>query len=125
MALIKAQSAASLIKEAIVLDLGDLGRQAAKMQAAFESKARQTIADAEREAARLIEEARNKGFDEGKAQGFQQGLAEGRKQGRAEGLAQATPQFKQIQDSWLKIAKEWDANRAELEREGPHRVLEL
>ena len=49
MAVIKAQSAASLIKEAIVLDLGDLGRQAAKMQAAFESKARQTIADAERE----------------------------------------------------------------------------
>lgn len=125
MALIKAQSASSLLKEAIVLDLGDLGRQAAKVQAAMEAKARQTLADAQQAAAKIIEEAKSKGFDEGRGKGFEQGLAEGRKQGRAEALAQTADQLRQLQESWTAAASQWEVNRSTLESEGSERLLEM
>jgi flagellar assembly protein FliH len=125
MAVIKSHNAAGILKEAIVLDLGDLGRQAAKLQAAAEAKARKIIGDAEQQAAKLIEDARTKGRDEGRAQGTQEGIAQGRKLGHAEALQQSAAKLQELQQAWINSAKDWDTQREEMQREAPQRVLEL
>ncbi len=129
MSLIKSQNAAGLLKEAIVLDLGDLGRQAAKLQAAAHARARKTIADAQQEALLLVEGAHAKGLAqghaEGLAQGTAQGLSEGRAQGRAEALAQAAAQLQQLQKSWLAAGADWESRRDALEREARETALDL
>ncbi|MCX5661138.1 MAG: FliH/SctL family protein [Planctomycetota bacterium] len=129
MALVKSQNAAGMLKEAIVLDLGDLGRQAAKLQAAAEGRARKTVGDAEQEAARLVSGAHAKGHEkglaEGTARGLAQGLEEGRKQGRAEALQQSSAEFKRLQQAWAAAAADWEARRETLDREARDAVLDL
>lgn len=129
MALVKSQNAAGMLKEAIVLDLGDLGRQAAKLQAAAESRARKTVSDAEQEAARLVSGAHAKGFEKGLAEGAAKGMAEGleagRKQGRAEALQQSAAELKKLQQGWAAAAADWEARRETLDREARDAVLDL
>lgn len=129
MALVKGQNAAGMLKEAIVLDLGDLGRQAAKLQAAAESRARKTVADAEQEAGRLVAGAHAKGFEkglaEGLAKGTQQGLEEGRKQGRAEALRQASAELKAMSQAWNAALADWESRRDTLDREARDAILDL
>jgi flagellar assembly protein FliH len=125
MALIKSHNTAALIREAIVLDLGDLGQQAAKLQSASEAKARQIVTDAQTEAARIIEDAKNKGFGEGKAQGLEAGRAEGRKLGQAEAIQTASARLNQLEKTFGSAIQQWESQRIALEREGPQRVLDF
>lgn len=125
MSVVKGHNAATLIKDAIVLDLGDLGRQAAKLQAAADAKAKKTIADAQAEAARIIEAARSKGFEQGRAEGVAAGRAEGQKLGRADAVQQLSSQLKQLTQAWAEAVKRWDARREEIERDAREAVLDL
>ena len=112
-------------RDAIVLDLGDIGRQAAKLRAAAEAKAAQIAADAEREAQRLIEGAQTQGHEQGHAAGYQQGLEEGREQGRQEAFTQAAEELGQIGAAWTEAIGQIDAGRHELDRQARQAVLEL
>ncbi|MEX0655193.1 MAG: FliH/SctL family protein [Phycisphaeraceae bacterium] len=125
MPVVKSQAAAPLLKEAIVLDLGDIGRQAAKLRLAAENKAAQILTDAERQAKRLTDGAEAKGLEQGLAQGREQGLAEGREQGRAEALEQMGEQLRQLQAGWTGSLKGWDAHCHEMERAGRAAVLDF
>ena len=125
MALLKSQQATPALKEAVVLDLGDIGAQAAKIRAAAESKASQIIADAERKAAEITEGAEQKGFEQGKAEGHAQGLEQGRSQGRQEAFQSAQEELQQLMTAWHDVAAQWDAQRKDMDREARHAVLEL
>lgn len=125
MPVIKGYTASGMTREAIVLDLGDLGRQAARLQAAAESKARKIIADAEQEAARLIEEARTKGLMEGRNEGVQRGIKEGREQGHKEALQQMTPQLQQLHEAWTLTLHEWQGQREAIEREARQSIVDI
>ena len=111
MAVIKSQNAQTLLKDAVVLDLGDLRRQAAALQQASQAQARRIITQAQEEAARLTSNAHAKGFEQGLREGLdkgtQQGLAEGRKQGHAQALEQTSAQLQQIQQAWIGAAVAW------------------
>ena len=48
MSVIKAKQASNLVREAIVLDLGDLSREAARLRTAAENKAAEIVADAQK-----------------------------------------------------------------------------
>lgn len=125
MSVVKGHNAATLIKDAIVLDLGDLGRQAAKLQAAADAKAKKTVTDAQAEAARIIEAARSKGFEQGRAEGVALGRAEGQKLGRADAVQQLSAQLKQLTQAWAQSVNGWDARREEIDREAREAVLDL
>lgn len=125
MPLLKSPQARPLIKEAVVLDLGDLGRQAAKLRAKAEQDAARILDAAEAEADRLIEAAHAQGYEQGEADGHESGLARGRQAGHAEAISQTTDALTQIQDAWLQAAATFDAERATMEREAQHAVLEL
>lgn len=125
MPVIKGYTASGMMKEAIVLDLGDLGRQAARMQAAAEAKARKTISDAELEASRLIDDAKSKGHAEGHAEGLTRGIKEGREIGRQEAFKHTAPQLQQIQQAWTAAIQEWEALRSEIDREARQSIIDI
>lgn len=123
MSIVKQQSATPLIRDAIVLDLGDLGRQAARLRAASEAKARQILADARDEARRIIEAAEKQGFGQGRAEGLAQGKEAGKAEGHAAALAAGTTQVKQITERFSAVAREWDEHRIQLDRDARAAVL--
>lgn len=125
MAVIKSTQAAGMLKEAIVLDLGDIARQAAQIEAAAQAKASRIEADARRRAAQMTEKAGAKGFEQGKAAGIEAGRDEGRQQGRLEAFEQAEPQLRQLQEAWTQTGKQLDECRQTMEREARQSVLEL
>ncbi|MEM9253198.1 MAG: hypothetical protein AAGB29_12690, partial [Planctomycetota bacterium] len=120
---LKSHAAVPAIKEAVVLDLGDIGAQAAKLRLAAEARAQQIIAEAESKAAELIDAARGTGLEEGRAQGHAEGLKQGHEQGKAEALAQWQEQLQNLTDAWADAASRFDAHRAQLRREAHHAVL--
>ncbi|MEM6551921.1 MAG: FliH/SctL family protein [Planctomycetota bacterium] len=123
MPLIKAQAAAPAIKQAVVLDLGDLGAQAAKLRMAAEARAQQIIADAETKAAQLIEEARGQGLEQGREKGHAQGLEQGKKDGQAQALADWQEQLQNLTDAWADTTTRLDAFRRDLQRGARESVL--
>jgi flagellar assembly protein FliH len=123
MPILKAQQHTPFVKDAIVLDLGDIGRQAARLRMAAETKAAAIMTDAEKKARALIEGAEARGFDQGKQAGFVQGLEEGREQGAAEALASMRDQLQQVQTAWIDVAQQLDNGRKEMMLEARQAVL--
>ncbi|TVQ31254.1 MAG: hypothetical protein EA376_10310 [Phycisphaeraceae bacterium] len=91
MALIKQASSKALIRDAIVLNLSDIQRQARELEERANRKAEQIIRDAEAERRRLLEGAEA----EGRAEGVRLGRAEGHEQGLEAGRAKAVRQSKE------------------------------
>lgn len=125
MALMKSHQATPALKEAVVLDLGDIGAQAAKIRAAAETKASQIISEAERKAAEITGGAEKKGFDHGRAEGHAEGLEAGRAAGREEAFQAAHEELQQLLAAWRDVAVQWDAQRKDMDREARHAVLEF
>jgi flagellar assembly protein FliH len=124
MALIKSQQA-SMINDAIVLDLGDLRRQAAAMRQSAEVEAARIIAAAEQHAAGLGAIAEKKGYAEGFAKGQAEGFTAGQKTGHDAALTQASAAFQQLQAAWVAAAQRWDAERRQMLLEARQSLLQL
>jgi flagellar assembly protein FliH len=129
MAIIKNYDASTLLKGALVLDLGDVARQAKRMREAAQQQAHQLIAQAKDEVEVLRSRVHKDSEKQGYEQGYERGLAEGRQQGLEEGhkeaYEQAGPRLEMIQQGWLDAADKWDQMRLELDREARRAVLEL
>ncbi|MEO0963877.1 MAG: FliH/SctL family protein [Planctomycetota bacterium] len=115
----------SLVRDAVVLDLGDLGAQAARLRMQAEARAAQIVGDAEAKAKALVDAAHGQGFDQGKAEGHEQGLAEGREQGRQEALTAKADELAQLVAAWSDVGGQWDGYRRDLEREARETVLDF
>lgn len=113
------------MREAIVLDLGDIGAQAARIRSAAETHAKQIIAEAKAKADELALQQAEQAKEDGYNEGVEQGLAEGREQGRVEALADAAQQLQQLTAAWSQVAGEWEQQRVEMEREARQAVLEF
>jgi len=85
MALISQADSELLVRDAVVLDLGDLRAQAGRMLEQARAEAEAIIAEAVRERERLIEGAQEKG----RVEGYEVGIAKGREAGLEEGRASA------------------------------------
>lgn len=123
MPVLKQYQTTPAMREAIVLDLGDIGAQAARIRAAAETQAQQIIAAAEDKAERLAREREAEAAQRGYAEGLERGLAEGREQGHAEALSQSAEQLRQLTEAWSQVVTEWESQRVEMEREARQSVL--
>ncbi|MEM6856179.1 MAG: FliH/SctL family protein [Planctomycetota bacterium] len=123
MPILKQQASQPLIRDAVVLDLGDLGRQAARLRAAAQAKAEQILTDARDEAQRIIAAAEQTGYDAGHAKGLAEGTAQGQAQGHAEALAAGAEQVQHTTAQFEAVAQEWDAYRTQLDRDARTAVL--
>jgi len=125
MPVLKHQQAAPKLKDAIVLDLGDVGKQAERMREQARRDAERITKDAEQRAQQLIDGAEAKGHEQGYNAGYEEGLEKGREQGRAEALEQMQAQLQQLSDAWTNAAQQWQQQCDQLEREAQQGVLEL
>jgi len=125
MAVIKGSTPDTLLKQAVVLDLGDITRQAAKLRVAAENQASEILDKAEQQARQLINDAEQKGLEQGYAKGLEQGTQEGQQQGHAEALQQASQDLEQLVLSWSECLRDIDTTRDRLESEVKRSALEF
>lgn len=125
MPVLKQNQRTPAMREAIVLDLGDIGAQAARIRAAAEAEASKIVLEAQRKSEAIADELNEEAQKQGYTEGLEQGLAEGREQGRAEALAQATEQLQQLTAAWSQVATDWEQQRTDMEREARQAVLEF
>lgn len=107
MALIKNTEAAGLVKQGVVLDLGDLNRQAERVLEQARAEAQRIVEHSRAEAQELVAQAAQRGHAEGK----EQGLAEGREQGREEAVGKFKTQIGDLITSWTEAAQRWESDR--------------
>jgi len=125
MAVIKCADAGSATRDAVVLDLGDLQREADRLRAQAEAEARDIRARASREADRIIEEAMQRGFDEGQKAGAEQGRAAGFEAGRNEAYEATASELSGLIARWSAALEAFETARDRLVREARQDVLEL
>lgn len=123
MPILKSQQAAPMLKDAIVLDLGDVARQAERMRAQAREQAERIVQEAEQRAAELVDGAEAKGHEQGYQAGHEKGLAEGREQGRAEALEQMREQLEALHATWSQAAQHWQDQRAQLESDARQNIV--
>ncbi len=125
MPVLKSTHYRSANKEAVVLDLGDLGRQAAKLRQIAEAKAEAILAAAREEAAQLTANAAAQGDERGHAEGLERGLAEGRAKGEAEARQARDEALKQLERQWRDKLDSFDAAHTAFLREARSAMLQL
>lgn len=125
MPVLKNNSAAPLLREAVVLDLGDLARQGERIVAAARQRADRLIEQAERQAEQLAAAAHEQARERGHVEGHQQGLDEGRRQGKAEAFARMQQQLQDVQRAWSDLATQWQSMRDELFSQAREAVVDF
>lgn len=125
MALIKQANSGSAARDAIVLDLGDLRREAEALQARARAEADRIVAEAEAERERLLNGAHAEGYERGFAEGRAAGEQAGRESGHAEALRERTPQLEALEQSWREALGGFAALRDELLSDARANVLRL
>lgn len=125
MGLIRQAESSTLVRDAIVLDLGDLQRQAEQIKDRTQQEAAKIISDARVERERLIAEARQVGLTLGHAQGLEAGLAEGRTQGIAQAAAERRKELDVLITGWTKALDEFVQERESVLAEARREVLTL
>lgn len=125
MAVIKQADSGSIARDAVVLDLGDLQREADRLREQAEAEARRIREDASREADRIIEEAMERGFEEGRRAGAEQGRSAGFEAGRNEAFEQQSQALATLVEQWTRALGDFDGARDQLLRDARQDVLEL
>jgi flagellar biosynthesis/type III secretory pathway protein FliH len=125
MAMIRQASAVAMARDAVVLDLGDLKRQADHIRARARSEAELIVARARAQREQILAGA----AEEGRAAGYASGLEEGRAVGLAAGRAAAIDETKSVlaalDQAWSTSLQEFLDARDTLLAEARHDVLRL
>jgi flagellar assembly protein FliH len=125
MALIRQANARQVARDAIVLDLGDVQRQAELIVERAKKSAAEILQSAGAERDRLLRGA----ADEGRKAGMEQGLAEGRATGAVEGreaaLAERAGTLAALEKGWGEALSRFSARRDKLFTDARSDVLRL
>ena len=125
MALIRQSSGATLARDAIVLDLGDLSRQGEQLRARARAEGDRIIAEARAERERLITGAAEEGRQAGLAQGLGEGRQQGAVQGKEAALAERRERLATLEASWSAALGVFDAERDQMLLQARQDVLRL
>jgi flagellar assembly protein FliH len=125
MPILKGQDAQTAARGAIVLDLGDLRRQADRILAEARAKAQYLLADAHQRAKMEGEHALAQAQAQGHAEGLARGLEEGARRGEAKALEAMRERLEQIENAWMTAGQELESRRAEMMRQAKRGVLDL
>ena len=123
MALIKNAKSNRLVKEAIVLDMGDRARQAQHILSAARSEASAIIEKARIESQRLIENGDGRGYGQGHERGLAEGKPKGEQQGREAAFGQYSDQLAQLIANWSAGLQKWEADRAAMYQDAREEII--
>ncbi len=125
MPLLKNGDAATISRNAVVLNLGNLRRLADDVIERARFEAQQILETARVEAQRLIDAADGRGFQQGFARGEKSGEEEGRAKGQAQALAEIRPRLEEIAETWSGLAERIESERLRMYLEAQQDVLAL
>lgn len=125
MALIRHAEAKQVARDAIVLDLGDVQRQAAQLMEQAQRRAEAIVAEARAERERLLAGAAEQGRAEGLAKGTEEGKRVGIEQGKNAALAEWRAKLGEIEKKWSEALREFEAERDRMLAEARVDVLRL
>lgn len=125
MPMIRRADAASIAREAVVLDLGDLARQGEAMIERARLEADRIVEEAKAERERLISDADERGHAEGFARGLEEGNAKGHEDGRAAALAAQQPAFHRLEAACMDALAAFEKRRDSLHSEAERGVVSL
>jgi len=114
MALIKHAKSDRIAKEAIVLDMGDLGRQAERLLSSARAEAARLLQDARAESQRLIDSADQRGYAEGLERGTSEGRDIGQREGREAAQVELGQQLGELTRQWTTALRTWETDRREM-----------
>ena len=125
MPIIKASQSTPLLKDAIVLDLGDLAKQGQRLRETAKAQAQAILDQAQAQAQALVSKGHDEGFARGRAEGIAQGLEEGRASGRSEALAKAESNLQRMQESLRALLAQMEAIQERWVLDARQAVLEV
>ncbi|MDY7109691.1 MAG: FliH/SctL family protein [Planctomycetota bacterium] len=111
MPLIKGANSARVVRHAVVLDLGDLNRQAEEIIDEARAEAGRIVADARAEAQSLIDGAAERGHAEGVERGLTEGRTRGEEEGRQSTSEEYRDRFNALSQSFTEALKRWEEQR--------------
>ncbi|MEO0629198.1 MAG: FliH/SctL family protein [Planctomycetota bacterium] len=114
MPVLKANSAAAVAKDAVVLDLADIARQGEAILANAKREADRIVAEANAERERLIGDASALGHREGHAKGMTEGREAGKAAGETAAQAEHAERLRALQSAWSDALEEFLAQRDHL-----------
>ncbi len=125
MALIRQAESAPHLRDAIVLDFGDLAAHAEEARKKAKAQAQAIIDQASRERERLLLDAsvvgHAKGFEEGRREGLEKGHAEG----RTAALKEYQGRLDALTKSWTRALESFQAERKQLWSDAHNDVVRL
>jgi flagellar assembly protein FliH len=125
MAVIRQSQADRIVKDAIVLDLGDLTRQGEQVRSRAKADAEAILAKAAQERQKLIISGKEEGAAKGHAEGLAKGLEEGKKQGYEAALAERRQQLDALAAGWTAALDGFEQERDRMLLEARHDILRL
>jgi flagellar biosynthesis/type III secretory pathway protein FliH len=125
MAVIRQSQADRIVRDAIVLDLGDLTRQADQVRTRAKADAEAILTQAAAERQRLIAGAREEGRAQGLEEGRKQGREEGKKEGAAAALVERRDALSKLEAAWGAALEGFSRERDEMYLEARQDVLAL
>ena len=125
MPVVKGTHALRLTGDAIVLDLGDLQRQAQRLRESAQREADALLAAAREEADALIRGADARGYADGLARGTDDGTAKGREEGRAQSLTARGEEIDALLGRWKAALQRWEDDRLAMRDAAREELLAL
>jgi flagellar biosynthesis/type III secretory pathway protein FliH len=123
MALIKHAHSQRLLKEAVVLDMGDLAKQAERILQNAQREAEDIRKRAREDAQQLIKNADGRGYTEGFERGHAEGLTAGAQEGAQRALKEHAEQINQTMARWSKALESWEHQRSAMLQEARDEIL--
>lgn len=125
MSLIKAANSAQLVKDAVVLDMSDLRRQANELNQQAQAQADRIVAEAGIAAEQMLADAQKSGYEQGHTAGRTEGHEQGLSEGHHEALSQHAETLSAVTTAWDQALQTWDADRSALMIDARRNLLEL
>lgn len=111
MALIRNAQLGAVIRDAIVLDMGDIDRQAAHVREAAGAEAHRILEEARAAAEKIRAEASKEAAKAGKAEGRAEGIKQGRAEGKKAAEAEHAARLKELDAAWTSALNEFVERR--------------
>ncbi|MBL1218265.1 MAG: hypothetical protein D8M59_12310 [Planctomycetes bacterium] len=125
MTVVRNRQADTLLKDAIVLDLGDLKKQGDQLILRARQSADRTMNLANEQARKIIDAADKTGYDAGFERGKQEGHEIGREAGRTESLEHVSQQLAQLHESWQAALTDLEQTRRSIIIDAKQELLSL
>ena len=125
MGLVRSDHSAAYLRDAVVLDLGEMAAQGQALRERAKRDADRIVSEAEQKVEQLLAVQREEGYRAGYESGYKDGFGQGVEEGRNHAAAQAASDIETSLQCWNDALVHFLSIREQLQQEAKHDVLRL